>query len=188
MDWLTWTYQADAPYLFVIYAREDADSVQQEMKWLHEQEFNVRCDIDMHADDVWSQGLSEAIEQAVLVLCFVSPRSTPSAEFRQMLEHAVKSNSSILDVHLQDVKSSSEPNSSYWEIVPILKYALSEDEYRKELTATLMIQAPDTRIQPITTPAMPVMDEKGAPNLVQHGLIALSILVLGILAYIALVP
>lgn len=35
---------------------------------------------------------------------------------------------------------------------------------------------------------MPVMDEKGAPNILQHGLAALAILFLGILAYTYLTP
>ena len=188
MDWLTWTYQADAPYLFVIYAGEDADNVQQEIKWLHDQEFNVRCDIDIHSDDAWSQGLPGAIEQAALVLNFVSPGSPSSAEFRQMIDHAAECKTASLDIHLLEAQSESGSGSGSGKDTPILKYALADDEYREDLLAALMARVPDTRIQPITTPAMPVMDDKGTPNLVQHGLIALAILVLGLLAYIVMVP
>jgi len=190
MDWLTWTYQADAPYLFVIYAREDADSVHREIKWLHDQEFNIRCDIDIHSDDAWSQGLPEAIEQAALVLNFVSPGAPASAEVGQMINHAAQCKTPALDVHLLEAQSEagSGSGSGSGKHAPILKYALSDDEYREKLLAELMTRVPDTRIQPITTPAMPVMDEKGSPQLVQHGLIALVILVLGLLAYIVMVP
>lgn len=182
----TWT--PDAPYIFVIYAREDADSARQEITWLHEQEFNIRCDINIHADNAWSQGLGEAIEQAALILCFVSPDSMSSLGFRKMLEYATENNSQFFNVHLREARLQSDAVQSIGETATLLKYDLADDEYREKLISGLMLQASQTRIQPVSTPAMPVMDEKGAPNILQHGLVALAILILGILAYTYLTP
>ncbi|MDK1025589.1 MAG: toll/interleukin-1 receptor domain-containing protein [Gammaproteobacteria bacterium] len=186
MDQPTWT--RGAPYIFVIYAHEDADSVQLEIDWLHDQEFNIRGDINIHADDAWSQGLAEAIEQAALILCFVSPHSMSSAGFRKIIEYATENNPQRLDVHFQEAQLQSDVAQSIRETATILKYDLADDAYREKLISGLMMQASATRIQPISTPAMPVMHEKGAPNIFQHALVALAIVVLGILVYVFLAP
>ena len=103
-----------------------------------------------------------------------------------MIEHANENSSLLLNVHLGPPQTGSE--TARMETAPLLKYEMTDDEYREKLVAELISLVPATRIQPVFTPAMPILDERGAPNLVQHGVIAVFILALGILAYIFMVP
>jgi len=188
MNQPSWTYQADAPYILLIYAPVDGRQVLPEMNWLHRQEFNIRCMPVDQAETEWSPDLADGVDNAALILWFISADAMDSSGFRKIIDSATEHSVPLLRVYLQVPQPQSELTDSGMEADSILKLDLLEDDFRDQLVSSLSTVAAHTRIQPVSTPTMPYMSETGPPDLLQHGMVALAILILGMLVYLYVSP
>lgn len=72
-------YAGDAPYVFVSYSHEDDDLVYPQIRWFHDQGFNVWWDEGISPGHNWPEDLAHAIENCAAFVLFVSARSVASA-------------------------------------------------------------------------------------------------------------
>lgn len=126
-------YSGDQPYVFVGYAHEDANAVYPEMKWLHDQGFNVWYDEGISPGTVWRTELADSIMAAGLFLFFVTPRSVVSSNCEKEVNFAIDHDIPVLTVHLQETDLPSGIELTLSSIQGILKHDLPDHDYREKL-------------------------------------------------------
>ena len=128
-------YNGDEPFIFVSYAHDDADRVYREIGWLHDQGFNVWYDEGIPAGTDWRGELANAIDQAALVLFFVTPTSVVSENCLKELNFALDRRCDLIAVHLEATELPVQHQFSLSDRQAILKYELSGSDYRGKLLA-----------------------------------------------------
>jgi serine/threonine-protein kinase len=128
-------YSGDQPYIFVSYAHEDANAVFPEMKWLHDQGFNVWYDEGISPGTVWRTELADSIMAAGLFLFFVTPRSVVSSNCEKEVNFAIDHDIPVLTVHLEETDLPSGIELTLSSIQGILKHDLPDQDYREKLLA-----------------------------------------------------
>ncbi len=126
-------YSGDQPYIFVSYAHEDANAVYPEMKWLHDQGFNVWYDEGISPGTVWRTELADSIMGAGLFLFFVSRRSVVSGNCEKEVNFAIDHDIPVLTVHLEETDLPSGMELTLSSIQGILKHDLPDQDYREKL-------------------------------------------------------
>ncbi len=126
-------YSGDQPYVFVSYAHEDANAVYPEMKWLHDQGFNVWYDEGISPGTVWRNELADSIMGAGLFLFFVTPRSVISGNCEKEVNFAIDHDIPVLTVHLEETDLPSGMELTLSSIQGILKHDLPDQDYREKL-------------------------------------------------------
>lgn len=129
-------YSGDQPYIFVSYAHEDSSAVYPEMKWLQDQGFNVWYDEGISPGTVWRTELADSIMGAGLFLFFVTPRSVISSNCEKEVNFAIDHDIPVLTVHLEETVLPSGMELTLSSIQGILKFDLSEQDYREKLLAS----------------------------------------------------
>jgi hypothetical protein len=97
-------YSGDEPYIFVSYAHNDARKVYSELSWLHDLGFNLWYDEGIEAGTEWREELAKAIEDAKLVIYFVTSDSVQSENCRKEVNFAVSEHIPIVAIHLEGVE------------------------------------------------------------------------------------
>jgi TolB-like protein/Tfp pilus assembly protein PilF len=126
-------YRGDAPYVFVCYAHEDAESVYGEIGWLHGYAVNIWYDEGISPGLEWTEELASAIQGCTKVLFFVTPNSVTSEHCRRELNFAHEEAREVVAVHLQPTQVPAGLRLSLNNRQAILKHELSEEEYRQRL-------------------------------------------------------
>ena len=126
-------YKGDEPFIFVSYAHADAEQVYGELQSLHDQGFNVWYDDGISPGQNWRQELADAIDDASMLLYFVTPQSGTSANCHKEVNFALDSNKPVLVVHLEPTELPSAMRLSLGDIQAILKHQLSHEVYRDKL-------------------------------------------------------
>ena len=126
-------YSGDQPYIFVSYAHEDSNAVYPEMKWLHDQGFNVWYDEGISPGTVWRTELADSIMGAGLFLFFVTPRSVVSGNCEKEVNFAIDHDIPVLTVHLEETDLPSGMELTLSSIQGILKHDLPDRDYREKL-------------------------------------------------------
>jgi Tol biopolymer transport system component len=126
-------YQGDEPYVFVSYSHEDAEIVYPEISWLKDQGFNIWYDEGISPGSEWHQDLANHIEGAALFMYFITPNSVSSAHCQREVHYAIDNDQQLLAIHLKETVVPSGINLSLSNIQAILKYQLSDLDYRIKL-------------------------------------------------------
>ena len=96
-------YQGDEPYVFVCYAHDDEDVVYPEIRWLHEQGFNLWYDEGISAGRIWREEIGDSIKGASSVLYYISNSSLASDHCNREINFALDQHKNVLPVYLDDV-------------------------------------------------------------------------------------
>jgi Tol biopolymer transport system component len=126
-------YNGDDPYIFVSYAHDDSDTVYPEIGWLKDQGFNLWYDEGIGPGQEWHQELADRIDGSSLFLYFITPQSAASAHCQREAHYAIDNDMQLLAVHLEDTTLPSGVNLSLGNIQAIMRYELSELDYRIKL-------------------------------------------------------
>ena len=126
-------YQGNEPYVFVSYAREDSDVVYPELRWLKDQGFNIWYDEGISPGHEWRDELAAHIEESSLFLYFVTPRSAISEHCQREVNFAIDQKKQLLVVHLEETELPSGMGMSLSSLQAIMRYGLSDQEYRFKL-------------------------------------------------------
>ena len=127
------TYKGDNPYVFVCYAHDDSAMVYPDIEWLHDQGFNVWYDEEVSPGTVWRNELADSIEGSNLFLYFVTPQSVDSIYCQREVNFGVDHGIPVLAVHLEETDLSSGMDLTLSTIQAILKYELTNQDYRTKL-------------------------------------------------------
>ena len=126
-------YSGDESYVFVSYAHADADAVYAEMRWLHDQGFNVWYDEGIEVGSVWSDDIARAIERASFFLFFVTPNSVESDHCRREVQFAIDHGATVVAVHLEPTEVRAGLQLYLGPSQAILRHELTAREYRRRL-------------------------------------------------------
>jgi|TARA_Y100000310_G_scaffold329996_1_gene400869 hypothetical protein len=126
-------YQGTEPYVFVSYAHEDSDVVFPEIQWLKDQGFNIWYDEGISPGSEWRTELADSIEACSLFLYFITPTSVVSEHCQREVNYALDQKKQLLDVHLEVTDMPSGMGMSLSSIQAIMRYELSELDYRIKL-------------------------------------------------------
>ncbi len=126
-------YKGDNPYVFVCYAHDDSAMVYPDIEWLHDQGFNVWYDEGISPGTVWRNELADSIEGSNLFLYFVTPQSVDSINCQREVNFGVDHGIPVLAVHLEETDLSSGMDLTLSTIQAILKYELTNHDYRTKL-------------------------------------------------------
>jgi TolB-like protein len=97
------TYEGDDPYVFVVYAHEDASSVYPELKWLHQSGLNLWYDDGITAGENWRAVTGAKIALAAHILFYVSRNSIGSIHCNREINFALDQGLHIVPVYLEKV-------------------------------------------------------------------------------------
>ena len=126
-------YKGNEPYIFVSYAHENAAVVYPELEWLKDQGFNIWYDEGVSPGSEWRTELADAIVGCSLFLYFVTPRSVASEHCIRESSFAIDHKAQLLTVYLEEATLPSGLELSIGSTQSILRYELSEHEYRLKL-------------------------------------------------------
>lgn len=102
MDELRKPYEGPEPYIFVSYARKDADTVFPLLDALCAAGYRIWYDAGIHWTDEWPDEIAEHIAQSAAVLAFHSVVSTKSRHCKAEIHYAQKKDRPLLSVYLED--------------------------------------------------------------------------------------
>lgn len=164
-------YTGDEPYVFVSYSHDNSSVVFPELAWLKESGFNIWYDEGIEAGTEWREELAKAIEEARLLVYFITPESVQSQNCRKEVNFAVDQDIPIIAIHLEKTDLPSGLNLTLSDRQALLKYELPKQEYQQKLQASISSYLD----QPIIQPAV-VKDKKIVPIMAAVvGLIGLAI-------------
>lgn len=153
-------YTGDQPYVFVCYAHADKEFVYPELAWLKAQGCNIWYDQGISPGASWRNELADSISGSRLFLYFITPQSIESRNCQKEVNFAIEHEKPFIAVHATQTTLSPGMELSLSDIQAILKYELSEEQYRDKLLSGVsshlgQVQAP----APATTesPAKPIV-------------------------------
>jgi len=141
-------YQGDEPYIFVSYSHGNASSVFPELTWLKESGFNVWYDEGIEAGTEWREELAKAIEEARLLVYFITTESVQSQNCRKEVNFAVDRDIPIIAIHLEKTDLPSGLNLTLSDRQAILKYEVPKLEYQQKLQARISFYLDQPIIHP----------------------------------------
>lgn len=156
-------YEGDAPYFFVSYAHEDADTVYPELGWLRDAGFNIWYDEGISPGSRWSDALAQAIADAAHVVFFVTPRSVASKNCLDEVGFALERDKPSLAIHLAPTQLPPGLALRMGSHQAILRYELGVDAYREKVSAALAQAGAPAR--PVSKTAEPASRRARPPKI-----------------------
>jgi TolB-like protein len=141
-------YSGEDPYIFVSYSHADAALVYPELKWLHDQGFNIWYDEGISPGSTWRDEVALALTQCRLFLYFVSPRSVASSNCLKEVNFCLSRERKMLCVHLEKTDLPVGLELSLSDMQAIMCTDHSPDAYRKKLEDSLGSLLP-RQLQPV---------------------------------------
>ena len=135
MDQAYGAFEGEGPYIFVSYAHKDSDLVFSEIEWLRDQGFQVWYDAGISPGSRWSDELATALKLSTLFLFFSTANSVNSRHCQDEINLALDSFKHTIAVHLQETELTPGLQLRLSSHQAILKYKLSDRDYRDSLMA-----------------------------------------------------
>lgn len=136
------------PAIFVCYAHEDHDVTRNDVAWLSSQGFSLWFDQNISAGALWQGEIARAIDDADIVLFFLSRRSMASAHCDREIAYALDQNKRILPIRLDDEPLTATMRINLGRIQMIDRTGLATADYQQRLMRAL-----DGAPRPVVTPA-----------------------------------
>jgi TolB-like protein/Flp pilus assembly protein TadD len=169
-------YDGNEPYVFVSYSHKNSSAVFPELVWLNEIGFNVWYDEGIEAGTEWREELAKAIEEARLLVYFITAESVQSQNCRKEVSFAVDQDIPIIAIHIEKTDLPSGLNLTLSDRQAILKYELPKREYQQKLQVRISSYLNHAILQPFV--AKP---KKTIPVIV--GIAVALVLVMGLFFY-----
>jgi TolB-like protein len=167
-------YIGEKPYVFVSYSHRDSQAVYTELTWLKESGFNVWYDEGIEAGTEWREEIASAVENAKVILFFVTTASARSKNCRREVNFALDQQIPIVAVHLETTDLSGGLKMTLSEIQAILKHEIPTEEYQQKLLSRI-----SSYLNQETTPTASAINKR--PTLTMGAAIAI-VFTIGVLA------
>jgi len=142
----------------VSYAHADEALVYPEIEWLNAQGFNVWYDEGIGPGTIWRDEIAASIENAALFLYFITPNSIERPHCQREVAFAMDREVPLLAVHLLETLLPGGMELSLNSIQAILRYQLSDDDYRDRLSRTASRYLHSTEERAHTAPGTQPVD------------------------------
>ena len=126
-------YKGDDAFVFVSYAHGDALEVYQDIGWLHQIGVPIWYDEGISPGHTWADDLANAIDQAALVVVFVSEHAIASDNVSREISYALDAHKDVLAIHLDETELPKGLKLSLGNRQAIIKPRRSQDDYRRAL-------------------------------------------------------
>ncbi|MCZ6642271.1 MAG: TIR domain-containing protein, partial [Gammaproteobacteria bacterium] len=166
-------YKGTEPYIFVTYAHSNADAVYPEMAWLNGKGVHVWYDEGIEPGTTWRTEIAEAIENAKVVLYFISSASAVSEHCLREISYALDNKIAVLPVYLEDTPLPPDLRLGLSRIQAIYLTEYQTDDYRDKLLHAIADQQAHTDT---------LVGRKSRPRIprVAAYLVALIVLLIGV--------
>jgi|TARA_Y100000031_G_scaffold126240_1_gene143209 TolB-like protein len=173
-------YQGDEPYIFVSYAHQDSDVVYPEIQWLHDQGFNIWFDEGISPGSRWSDELATSLKSSALFLYFCTPSSIDSSHCQDEINLALDEGKPVIAVRLMATELTPGLQLRLSSHQAILKYDLSDQEYKSKLLAGVAKHFDQT---PAAAMARIEPGSLSKRTVIRLSLLSLAILAAGLIFY-----
>ena len=95
-------YEGTSPYVFVSYAHKDSARVLPILEALSQSGFRIWYDAGIEAGTEWPENIASHLENATVVLAFLSPFSIESKNCRQEINFALNCSRDMLSIYLDE--------------------------------------------------------------------------------------
>jgi len=129
--------QGDEPYAFVSYAHSDSDVVFREITLFHKMGYPIWYDEGINPGNEWPEEVAQALDLCTLFVVFISPKAVESRNVRNEINFALNNKKPFLAIHLRETKLPAGLELRMGDIQAVLKYATSDDRYRRLVERTL---------------------------------------------------
>lgn len=123
--------------VFVCYAREDQGDITADIEWLRALGVDVWHDQDISAGMLWQEEIVRAIDDASLVLAYVSRASMDSPHCDREIAYAVDQDKRVLPVRLDDAPLTASLRITLGRVQMIQRQRLDEPSYRQRILTAL---------------------------------------------------
>ena len=130
-------YRGTDPYAFVAYSHNDEKRIHEELNWINARGFNTYYDDGIHPGHRWREEIAAAIDDALVVIFFISPRSIASDDCLRELNYALDQDKPVLAIHLEMTELPSGIKLSLNDRQAILAFAMSPGDYRLRVSEAL---------------------------------------------------
>ena len=130
-------YAGDETYIFVCYAHHDDAVVYEELRRLHDDGVNIWYDEGIAGGTIWRAELAQAIDNATVILFYVSPESVQSEPCNRELNYALERNIPILPVYLEDTELPGDLLLGLARVQALHRHELPMGTYREKLLEAL---------------------------------------------------
>jgi len=128
-------YRGNKPYIFTSYAHADSDKVFAELVRFHGQGYPIWYDEGIEAGNKWGDEIANAISNCSLFIVFLTPQSAKSENVQDEIDFAISENRKVLPIHLEKTELNGGMKMKLQRVQAILRYAVSDDEYRHKCTS-----------------------------------------------------
>ena len=128
------SYEGDKPYIFISYAHKDSSLVLPAIRIIQDRGYPVWYDAGIRPGSTWTDDIANHIENAALVISFLSCNAIDSPHCKAEISHAFNNRKPMLSVRLDQVKlpSGMEMQLSQSQMLPA--FLENEDSYLLKLT------------------------------------------------------
>lgn len=131
-------YRGSEPYLFVTYAHADKDLVHAEIGRLRSLGYRIWFDEGIQPSAIWTDEIQRALENAIVVLVFLSASALESRWVRREIHVAIEQlGKQALIVYLEKTELKGGLILLLGEIQAVHRYLYPEDEYQRRLLKAL---------------------------------------------------
>jgi TolB-like protein len=126
-------YEGNDPFVFISYSHADAEEVYSDLTGFNQSPLNIWYDDGIAPGYSWREEVAEAIENASLVVFFISPESIASRICLQEVNFALSRQKRVLCVYLRKTRLTIGLELTLNEMQAINKTGMSESEYLRKL-------------------------------------------------------
>ncbi len=131
-------YQGENPDIFISYSHKDKNLIYPQIIWLDKFGFKIWYDEGIPPTSNWEEIIPKRIFDSAIFLVFLSRNAVESDNVKREVSFAIKYKSgNILPIFLEETELSIDLEFNLQRIQSIIKYALSEDRYRKKVLEIL---------------------------------------------------
>jgi tetratricopeptide (TPR) repeat protein len=131
-------YRGSDPYLFVSYSHQDAEEVFPEIERLDRRGFRIWYDEGIDPATIWTNEIYKALENASLVLAFLSPRAALSEYVRKEIHMAIVTlKKPVVVIDLAETALTGGLALLLADIQAVRKFEMHELDYQRTLERAL---------------------------------------------------
>ena len=127
----------EPPYIFISYSHNDAKEVLEVISFLKTNHFNVWYDEGIKSGSEWADEIARRIKHSKQFICFMSENSVLSKSVKDEIHIAWKYNINTIVIYLEKVELDGGLELQLDRKQAILKYSLTEEEFRKKLSLSI---------------------------------------------------
>ena len=122
-------YEGQQPYLFISYAHADAPAVMAVVRDMYARGYRVWYDEGIEAGSEWPEYIASHLNEAHLVLAFITPAYLASDNCRKEMHFAVTKRKKIINIFLEETRLSPGMEMQIGNLFALMKYTYPSEAY-----------------------------------------------------------